>query len=266
MQFRIRRFVGSTATTLVLAGAAHGQGVPVFDGTNLEQNIQQVQQMIADADRQVQQIQQLEAQVATLKDQLTNLKGILGSMTGLNQIFELYTSAQDLLSRTEKLTDVSGLVSSLSVGNFNIQSLLANGGNFTMGSKSAVAYITGALKQGGFTQASLQTLGTSTNPKDQAVATAAATSAATMAASQAGYDEAGQSLGRIDGLVHEIGQTTTLKESVDLNTRMAAEGNYELISMMRMMAASGIAQGQSGIGSAADLAAERAQDNFGGGQ
>ncbi|MDE3027146.1 MAG: hypothetical protein KGH84_01945 [Paracoccaceae bacterium] len=238
--------------------------MPVFDGTNLAQNIQQVQQMIADADRQVQQIQQLENQLATLKSQLTNLQGILGSMTGLNQIFKLYTSAQDLLSRAQKLTDVRGLVSSLSVGNFSIQSLLANGGSFTMGSKSAVSYITGALAQGGFTQSTLQTLGTSANPKDQAVATTAATSAATMAASQAGYDEANQSLGRIDGLVQQIGQTTTLKESVDLNTRMAAEGNYELISMMRMMAASGIAQGQSGIGSAADMAAQRAQENFGG--
>lgn len=42
---------------------------------------------------------------------------------------------------------------------------------------------------------------------------------------------------RIDGLVDEIANQDTLKESIDLNTRMAAETNYMLGQMWRLNAA-----------------------------
>ncbi|QSH70454.1 hypothetical protein JQK83_019520 (plasmid) [Pseudosulfitobacter pseudonitzschiae] len=72
---------------------------------------------------------------------------------------------------------------------------------------------------------------------------------------QISYEEAAQSIERIDGLVEAIGEQETLKESIDLNTRMAAETNYMLGQMWRLNAAQGLAQGQNGI----DFAAEQAR-------
>ena len=57
----------------------------------------------------------------------------------------------------------------------------------------------------------------------------------------------------------------TLKESIDLNTRMVAETNYMLGSMWRLNAAQGLASGQTGVNWAAEQAKERAFFTFGGG-
>ena len=81
---------------------------------------------------------------------------------------------------------------------------------------------------------------------------------------QLSYEEAAQSLERIDGLVAEIGKQEELKDSVDLNTRMAAETNYMLGQMWRLNAASGLAAGQSGVNWAAEQAKEKSFFDYSG--
>ena len=55
-----------------------------------------------------------------------------------------------------------------------------------------------------------------------------------------------------------------MKESIDLNTRMAAETNYMFGQMWRLNAAQGLASGQNGINWAAEQAKERAFFDFSG--
>ena len=85
-----------------------------------------------------------------------------------------------------------------------------------------------------------------------------------MAAAQMSYEESGECIERTSGLVDEIGGADTLKESVDLNTRMAAETNYMLGQMWRLNAAQGLASGQNGINWAAEQAKERSFFDFSG--
>ena len=69
---------------------------------------------------------------------------------------------------------------------------------------------------------------------------------------------------RIDGLVGQIANQETMKESIDLNTRMAAETNFMLGQMWRLNAAAGLAQGQTGVNWAAEQAKERSFFDYSG--
>jgi type IV secretion system protein VirB5 len=255
---------GAALLALGLSSAAFAQGVPVIDGTNLAKNIEQLQAALQDAENQIAQIEELKKQVQNGLDQITNLEGILGSISGLNEIASLYNSAQDLRSRAAKITDLSGFTKALEIGDFDslMDDLLD--GQVTMGDKMATEYMEGTLANAGLTSETLAGLASSTNPQDKGIAATAAASATAMGMAQLSYEEAAQSLERIDGLVAEIGNQEELKDSVDLNTRMAAETNYMLGQMWRLNAASGLAAGQSGVNWAAEQAKEKSFFDYSG--
>ena len=238
-----------------LATPAFAQGVPVIDGSNLARNIEQLQAALRDAENQVRQIEELRRQIELQIEQITNLEGILGSISGLNEIAGLYNSAVDIRNRAAKITDLSGFMDSLSIGDFDglLDSLLD--GEVTMGERRAVEAVQETMSNAGFTPERLQALNAADDPRGAAIADTAAANATAIAAAQISYEEAGSSIERIDGLVGEIANQETLKESIDLNTRMAAETNYMLGQMWRLNAAQGLAAGQNGI----DWAAEQAQ-------
>ena len=102
------------------------------------------------------------------------------------------------------------------------------------------------------------------DPQGAAIANTAAANATAIAAAQISYGEAGASIERIDGLVSEIAKQKTMKESIDLNTRMAAETNYLLGQMWRLNVAQGLAQGQNGVDWAAEQARTRAFFDYSG--
>ena len=82
---RIDRLAATAILCLGLTNSAgFAQGVPVIDGTNLAKNIEQLQAALRDAENQIAQIEELKKQVETGISQLTNLEGILGSISGLN--------------------------------------------------------------------------------------------------------------------------------------------------------------------------------------
>lgn len=260
--------VTSAATISTVAALApsdaNAQGVPVIDGTNLAKNVEQLQAALRDAENQIAQIEELRRQVELQIDQLTNLEGILGSISGLNDIASLYNSAEDLRARAAKITDLSGFADSLAIGDFDglLDSLLD--GDVTMGDRHAAEVMQDTLESAGFTQETLQGLSTSENAADAGIAETAAANATAIAAAQLSYEEAASSIERVDGLVSEIASQDTLKESIDLNTRMAAETNYMLGQMWRLNAAQGLATGQNGINWAAEQAKERAFFDFSG--
>lgn len=246
------------------SGPVLAQGVPVIDGTNLAKNIEQLQTALRDAENQIAQIEELKKQVENGIAQLTNLEGILGSISGLNEIAGLYNSVEDLRSRAAKITDLSGFQDAVAIGDFDslLDSLLD--GNVTMGDKMAGEYMRDTLESAGLSSEVLAGLSSSENPQDKRIADTAAASATAMGMAQLSYEEAAQSLERIDGLVEEIGKQTELKDSIDLNTRMAAETNYMLGQMWRLNAAAGLAAGQTGVNWAAEQAKEKSFFDYSG--
>ena len=134
----------------------------------------------------------------------------------------------------------------------------------TMGEKHAAEAMRDTLEMAGLTSERLGELSSSENPQDNMIARTAGTSATAIAAAQISYEEAEASLERINGLVGEIASQDTLKESVDLNTRMAAETNFMLGQMWRLNAAASLAQGQSGVNWAAEQAKERSFFDYSG--
>ena len=262
---RIDRLAATAILCLGLTGSeGFAQGVPVIDGTNLAKNIEQLQAALRDAENQIAQIEELKKQVENGISQLTNLEGILGSISGLNDIASLYNSVQDLRSRAAKITDLSGFQDAIAIGDFDslLDSLLD--GNVTMGDKMAGDYMRDTLESAGLTSEVLAGLSSSENPQDKRIADTAAASATTMGMAQLSYEESAQSLERIDGLVEEIGNQTELKDSIDLNTRMAAETNYMLGQMWRLNAAAGLAAGQTGVNWAAEQAKEKSFFDYSG--
>jgi type IV secretion system protein VirB5 len=248
----------ATAICLCLCGSAtFAQGVPVIDGTNLGKNIEQLQAALRDAENQLAQIEELKRQVEIGFEQITSLEGILGAISGLNDIAGLYNSAEDLRSRAAKITDLSEFNATIAIGDFDglMDSLLDR--DVTMGDKMAGEYMEDTLTNAGLSSETLAGLSSSENPQDLRIAEAAAASATAMGMAQLSYEEAAQSLERIDGLVAEIANQDTLKESIDLNTRMAAETNYMLGQMWRLNAAGGLAAGQAGVNWAAEQAKEK---------
>lgn len=262
---RIDRLAATAIFCLGLSGSVgFAQGVPVIDGTNLAKNIEQLQTALRDAENQIKQIEELKKQVENGVAQLTNLEGILGSISGLNEIASLYNSAQDLRSRAAKITDLSKFQNAIAIGDFDslLDSLLDS--NVTMGDKMAGEYMRERLASAGLTSEALAGLSSSENPQDKRIADTAAASATAMGMAQLSYEEAAQSLERIDGLVEEIGKQTELKDSIDLNTRMAAETNYMLGQMWRLNAAAGLAAGQTGVNWAAEQAKEKSFFDYSG--
>lgn len=247
-----------------LGTVASAQGVPVIDTSNLTQNVQQLQQALSDAENQIEQIVQLKTQIENQIESITQLEFLNGALAGLNDIADLYNDVPDLYDRAAKITDLSGFAFSLSIGDFD--GILDNmlDGDVTMGDKRAVEAMTETLETAGFTSERLEALSSSDNPQDNIIADTAGVNATAIAASQLAYEEAAASLERVEGLVTEISNQETMKESVDLNTRMAAETNFMLGQMWRHNAAMGLAQGQQGMNWAAEQAKERAFFSYSG--
>lgn len=174
----------------LLAGPVLAQGVPVIDGTNLAKNIEQLQAALRDAENQLAQIEELKKQVETGLEQLTSLEGILGSISGLNEIASLYNSV-GAYARERPRSPISPASRSLTIGDFDglLGSLLD--GDVTMGDKMAAEYMRDTL-EGADDLGDLAGLSSSENPQDKLIATTAATSATAMGVAQLSYEEAAQ--------------------------------------------------------------------------
>ncbi|MEQ8922657.1 MAG: type IV secretion system protein [Marinovum algicola] len=260
----LRSFVTAATLALTALPSARAQGVPVIDGSNLAQNVEQLQAALRDAENQLQQIEEMRRQIERLTDIQGLLDDVLSSITGLNEIAALYNDVQDLRDRAQKITDLSGFMEDLSLGDFDglIDNLLD--GEVTMGSRRAADAMRETMATAGFTGDTLTELNAADNPQGAAIADLAAANAMVIGQAQISYEEAARSLERIDGLVEAIGDQDTLKESIDLNTRMAAETNYMLGQMWWLNAAQGLAQGQNGIDFAAEQARTRSFFDFSG--
>ena len=258
MKFTFKKILLTSVCVISMSNSAFASGIPVFDGAGFAKQIEQLQQHIRDYSNQLSQLEELRRTYENAVSQLTNLEGILGSLTGLNEIHELYNSVEDIAARSEKMASLDGFMNALRVGDgITLEGLFRNTG--TVGTQWNAAKIDEVLGTAGLSTERLGELSRSDNSTANGVAAQAAAGATAMASADIAYEEASSSLARVDGLVGEIRNQETMKDSVDLNTRMSAEVAYTLAQIWRLNAASGMSTGQNGINLAAEI---QKQQNF----
>lgn len=254
-----------TALSLVMATApapfltvpAVAQGVPTVDTQNITQEIQQLRQMIEDEVLQNEQLVQLREQFATLQEQLAQLQDTYAALTGL---MELPT-----VIRTEMEDELNGLLDQEFGDILTTIDAIREGDFSRLAGNSAgriETQMTRVLAEAGFDEDTLREMATGGNDGASRTATRATTGAVMSAAAQTSYEEAGQSLQRVDRLVGMIGDMEELKDSVDLNTRVTAELAIALVAMWQLEAVQTVGTGQTGVIDAATIAEEQRYMDF----
>ncbi|WP_425537507.1 type IV secretion system protein [Phaeobacter gallaeciensis] len=228
------------------------QGVPVVDTQNIAQNIQQLRQMIEDEILQNEQLVQLREQLATLTEQLAELQRTYEALTRLAELPEIIRTQMEaelngLLD--QEFGDIIATIEAIKTGDFS--------GLTGSGAGEIETQMDRVLADLGFDEDTLSEMARSGNPGAERVATQATTGALVSAAAQNSYEDAGQSLERVDRLVGLIDDMDELKESVDLNTRVTAELAIALVAMWQLEAIQTVGDGTGGVIDAATIAEEQ---------
>ncbi len=253
-----RKILHSTITAFCIStgflsttSGAFAQGVPTVDVQNIAQEIRQLQQMIEDEILQNEQLVQLRQQLTTLQEQYEQLQETYAALTGLAELPEIIrTEMEDWLNGLldQEFGDIMNTITAIQQGDWN--------GLTGSGSSEIRTQMERVLAEHGFDENTLSEMANSGNGGAERVATQATTGAMIAAAAQNTYSEAGQSLERIDRLVSLTSNMNTLKESIDLNTRVVAENGIILVSIMQLLAVGAVGDGQAGVIEAADRAEE----------
>ena len=246
--------VTALGTGLLLGGTspAVAQGMAVFDARNIAQNIRQLQQMIADEVLQTEQLAQLREQLTTLTDQLAELQRTYEALTRIADLPEIIgTEMEDGLNGLldQEFGDILATIEAIKTGDFS--------GLSGSGARDIETQMDRVLADLGFDEDTLSEMARSGNAGANRVATQATTGALVSAAAQNSYEDAGQSLARVDRLVRLIGDMEELKQSVDLNTRVTAELAIALVAMWQLEAIQTVGNGTGGVIDAATIAEEQ---------
>lgn len=247
----------ATAPTPFLTVPAVAQGVPTVDTQNIAQEIQQLRQMIEDEVLQNEQLVQLREQFATLQEQLAQLQDTYAALTGLMELpTVIRTEMEDELNGLldQEFGDILATIDAIREGDFS--RLAGNSAG------RIETQMTRVLAEAGFDEDTLREMATGGNDGASRTATRATTGAVMSAAAQTSYEEAGQSLQRVDRLVGMIGDMEELKDSVDLNTRVTAELAIALVAMWQLEAVQTVGTGQTGVIDAATIAEEQRYMDF----
>lgn len=240
-----------TGVSLTGTGAL-AQGVPVVDTRNIAQNIEQLRQMIEDEILQNEQLTQLREQLSTLKEHLAELQRTYEALTRLAELPEIIqTRMEDELNGLldQEFGDILATIEAIKSGDFSVLT--------GSGASQIETQMDRVLADLGFDEDTLGEMARSGNPGAARVATQATTGALVSAAAQNSYDDAGQSLERVDRLVGLIDDMDELKESVDLNTRVTAELAIALVAMWQLEAIQTVGDGTGGVIDAATIAEEQ---------
>ena len=238
------------AMSRTLAPRAEAQGVPTFDTAAFAQLVSQVEHMARDYTAQLEQLATLRSQLETELSQLTNLEGQLAALLEGAGLGDLLVSLDELDRLRGVFDDPLGDFEAIARGDY--------AGAFR-GPRAGAAEgaLRGVLEGAGFDEPTMAGLAASPEPADRRVAEAAGASGLLSVAAQQSHAEAGESLGRLGGMVGAIDGASGLKEAVDLNTRVTAELGIILTQIWMLEAAQGVSAGQLGVVDASTLAAER---------
>ena len=237
---------------LPVSAPALAQGVPTVDAQHIAQHIQQLRQMIEDELLQNEQLLQLREQLATLTDQLAELQRTYEALTRLAELPEIIrTEMEEELNGLldQEFGDIIATIEAIRTGDFS--------GLTGSGASEIETQMDRVLADLGFDEDTLAEMARSGNPGAERIATQATTGALVSAAAQNSYDDAGQSLERVERLVGLIDDMDELKESVDLNTRVTAELAIALVAMWQLEAVQTVGDGTGGVIDAATIAEEQ---------
>lgn len=243
---------GITAPVALLPLTAAAQGVPVVDTQNIAQNIQQLRQMIEDEILQNEQLLQLREQLITLTDQLAELQRTYEALTRLAELPEVIATEMEAELNgilDQEFGDIQATIQAIRTGDFS--------GLSGSGAAEIETQMDRVLAELGFDDDTLREMATSGNAGAERIATQATTGALVSAAAQNSYEDAGQSLERVERLVELIDDMDELKESVDLNTRVTAELAIALVAMWQLEAVQTVGDGTGGVIDAATIAEEQ---------
>lgn len=244
--------VGIAAPVTMITAPAYAQGVPVVDTQNIAQNIQQLRQMIEDELLQNEQLLQLREQLTTLTDQLAQLQETYDALTRLAELPEIIATEMEAELNgilDQEFGDIQATIQAIHTGDFS--------GLSGSGAGEIETQMDRVLADLGFDEDTLSEMATSGNAGAERIATQATTGALVSAAAQNSYEDAGQSLERVDRLVGLIDDMDELKESVDLNTRVTAELAIALVAMWQLEAVQTVGDGTGGVIDAATIAEEQ---------
>lgn len=253
-------FVGAAALTATVGSTpsvVHAQGVPTVDTQSIAQQIRQLQQLIQDEILQNDQLLQLQQQFQTLRDQYAQLQATYAALTGFMDLPQIVgTDMDDWLNGIlhQEFGDINQTIAAIQRGDW---SALRG-----PGSGQIRTQMERVLAEHGFDEDTLSEMARSGNAGAERVATQATTGAVVSAAAQNSYSEAGQSLERYNRLVALTGQMETLKDSIDLNTRVTAENGITLVAILQLLSVSAVGEGQAGVLEAAARAEESRYMDF----
>ncbi|MFT6607916.1 MAG: type IV secretion system protein VirB5 [Halocynthiibacter sp.] len=249
------RIISAIITCAMLAvSPAIAQGVPTIDTRNIAQEIRQLQQMLEDFGIQTDQLDTLLEQLDLVQQQLDTLNETYAALTGATDIIEMAMGGDLDGLLDQEFGDLLGTIRQIQSGDFS--GLIGNAAPQMEGR------MTQALEDAGFDQDSLSDMASSGNPGAERIASQAGTGAVMSAAAENSYEEAAQSLERVEQLVSLIPDMETLKEAVDHNTRVTAELAIAMTRMWELEAIQTVGAGQSGVVDAATLAEERRYMDF----
>ncbi len=249
------RFLSAVATcALLIAPPASAQGVPTIDTRNIAQEIRQLQQMLEDFGIQTDQLDTLLEQLDLVQQQLDTLNETYAALTGATDIIEMAMGGDLDGLLDQEFGDLLSTIRQIQSGDFS--GLIGDAAPQMEGS------MTQALEDAGFDHDTLSDMASSGNPGAERIASQAGTGAVMSAAAENSYEEAAQSLERVEQLVSLIPDMETLKEAVDHNTRVTAELAIAMTRMWELEAIQTVGAGQSGVADAATLAEERRYMDF----
>ena len=202
--------LGIAAPVTIMTAPAFAQGVPVVDTQNIAQNIQQLRQMIEDELLQNEQLLQLREQLTTLTDQLAQLQETYAALTRFAELPEVIATEMEAELNgilDQEFGDIQATIQAIRTGDFS--------GLSGSGAGEIETQMDRVLAELGFDEDTLSEMATSGNAGAERIATQATTGALVSAAAQNSYEDAGQSLERVDRLVGLIDDMDELKESVD---------------------------------------------------
>ncbi len=209
------RFLSAVTTcALLFASPLFAQGVPTVDTRNIAQEIRQLQQMLEDFGIQTDQLDTLLEQLDLVQQQLDTLNETYAALTGATDIIEMAMGGDLDGLLDQEFGDLLGTIRQIQSGDFS--GLIGNAAPQMEGR------MTQALEDAGFDQDSLSDMASSGDPGAERIASQAGTGAMMSAAAENSYDEAAQSLERVEQLVSLIPDMETLKEAVDHNNRVTA--------------------------------------------
>ena len=243
---------GIALPVTLVSTSAVAQGVPVVDTQNIAQNIQQLRQMIEDEILQNEQLLQLREQLTTLTDQLAELQRTYEALTRLAELPEVIATEMEAELNgilDQEFGDIQATIQAIRTGDFS--------GLSGSGASEIETQMDRVLAELGFDDDTLREMATSGNAGAERIATQATTGALVSAAAQNSYEDAGQSLERVERLVGLIDDMDELKESVDLNTRVTAELAIALVAMWQLEAVQTVGDGTGGVIDAATFAEEQ---------